>query len=557
MKIKLILLFLAISFTAMAQLEGTRYVVIFKDKNNSPFSYDRPLEFLSQKAIDRRVKFNIPFDKHDLPVNPSYITQVKEVGGEIVGTLKWFNGVILKNPSETVLANITALSFVKEVLPGLPKTTKGIENTLGNYEIEGIPPYSFSQNSEYYPRYKSQTGVFDYGNALNQIAMIKMDELHNLGYTGQGITIGVLDGGFANTNIISGFDSLFLQNRILGTFDAAEKGNDVFASTMNGHGTSVLSVMGANRPGLIVGSAPHASYWLIRTEVTGQESRIEEYQWSIGAAFADSVGVDVINSSLGYTEFDNSLYNYTYEMMDGNTAIVTRAADIAASKGILVVNSAGNEGSSQWKYIGAPADGDSVLTVGATNYKGHWASFSSWGPTFDGRIKPDVSAQGSGTWLLMSSGTAQGGNGTSFSSPLIAGSMACLMQALPNYSPMKLIKLIRSTSSYSLNPNDTLGYGVPDFKLALTTSGINNPDNTKKSLTLFRSTENQLTLVSAISLGKSLIDIYTTSGSLVISMSLDILQGSQEIALPRPLSSGVYIIRVSSNDFRESHKIVL
>lgn len=557
MKIKLILLFLAISFTAMAQLEGTRYVVIFKDKNNSPFSYDRPLEFLSQKAIDRRAKFNIPFDKHDLPVNPSYVTQVKQAGGEIVGTLKWFNGVILKNPSETVLANIAALSFVKEVLPGLPKTTKGIENTLGNYDIEGIPPYSFSQNNEYYPRYKSQTGVFDYGNALNQIAMIKMDELHNLGYTGKGITIGVLDGGFANTNIINGFDSLFLQNRILGTFDAAEKGNDVFASTMNGHGTSVLSVMGANRPGLIVGSAPHASYWLIRTEVTGQESRIEEYQWSIGAAFADSVGVDVINSSLGYTEFDNSLYNYTYEMMDGNTAIVTRAADIAVSKGILVVNSAGNEGSSQWKYIGAPADGDSVLTVGATNYKGHWASFSSWGPTFDGRIKPDVSAQGSGTWLLMSTGTAQGGNGTSFSSPLIAGSMACLMQALPNYSPMKLIKLIRSTSSYSSNPNDTLGYGIPNFKLALTTSGINNPDYTKKSLTLYRSSETQLTLLSAVSLGKSVIEIYTASGSLAIKEDLNITQGSQTITLPKSLSSGVYIIRVSSNDFRESHKIVL
>lgn len=557
MKIKLILLFLAISFTAMAQLEGTRYVVIFKDKNNSPFSYDRPLEFLSQKAIDRRAKFNIPFDKHDLPVNPSYITQVKQAGGEIVGTLKWFNGVILKNPSETVLANIAALSFVKEVLPGLPKTTKGIENTLGNYDIEGIPPYSFSQNNEYYPRYKSQTGVFDYGNALNQIAMIKMDELHNLGYTGKGITIGVLDGGFANTNIINGFDSLFLQNRILGTFDAAEKGNDVFASTMNGHGTSVLSVMGANRPGLIVGSAPHASYWLIRTEVTGQESRIEEYQWSIGAAFADSVGVDVINSSLGYTQFDNSLYNYTYEMMDGNTAVVTRAADIAVSKGILVVNSAGNEGSSQWKYIGAPADGDSVLTVGATNYKGHWASFSSWGPTFDGRIKPDVSAQGSGTWLLMSTGTAQGGNGTSFSSPLIAGSMACLMQALPNYSPMKLIKLIRSTSSYSSNPNDTLGYGIPNFKLALTTSGINNPDYTNKSLTLYRSSETQLTLLSAVSLGKSVIEIYTASGSLAIKEDLNIIQGSQTITLPKSLSSGVYIIRVSSNDFRESHKIVL
>ncbi len=557
MKIKLILLFLAISFTAMAQLEGTRYVVIFKDKNNSPFSYDRPLEFLSQKAIDRRAKFNIPFDKHDLPVNPSYVTQVKQAGGEIVGTLKWFNGVILKNPSETVLANIAALSFVKEVLPGLPKTTKGTENTLGNYDIEGIPPYSFSQNNEYYPRYKSQTGVFDYGNALNQIAMIKMDELHNLGYTGKGITIGVLDGGFANTNIINGFDSLFLQNRILGTFDAAEKGNDVFASTMNGHGTSVLSVMGANRPGLIVGSAPHASYWLIRTEVTGQESRIEEYQWSIGAAFADSVGVDVINSSLGYTEFDNSLYNYTYEMMDGNTAVVTRAADIAVSKGILVVNSAGNEGSSQWKYIGAPADGDSVLTVGATNYKGYWASFSSWGPTFDGRIKPDVSAQGSGTWLLMSTGTAQGGNGTSFSSPLIAGSMACLMQALPNYSPMKLIKLIRSTSSYSSNPNDTLGYGIPNFKLALTTSGINNPDYTNKSLTLYRSSETQLTLLSAVSLGKSVIEIYTASGSLAIKEDLNITQGSQTITLPKSLSSGVYIIRVSSNDFRESHKIVL
>ncbi len=557
MKFRLILLFLVVTFSAMAQLEGTRYVVLFTDKNNSPYTYDKPLEFLSQKALDRRAKWGISLDLHDLPVNPTYINQVKQVGGEVVGVLKWFNGVILRNPSETVLADVSALSFVKEVLPGLPKTSKGSENTLGTLDSDGIPPYSFSVNNEYYPRYKAQTGLFDYGNAYNQIAMIKMDELHNLGFTGRGITIGVLDGGFANTNVISGFDSLFMQNRILGTFDAAVKGNDVYASTMNGHGTSVLSVMGANKPGLIVGSAPHANYWLIRTEVTGQESRIEEYQWSIGAAFADSVGVDVINSSLGYTVFDNTLYNYSYEMMDGNTAIVTRAADIAAAKGILVVNSAGNEGTSTWKYIGAPADGDSVLTVGATDYKGFHAAFSSWGPTFDGRIKPDVSAQGSGTWLLMTSGTAQGGNGTSFSSPLIAGSMACLMQALPSYSPMKLIKLIRSVSSYALNPNDTLGYGVPDFKLALTTSGISSPEITQKVLSIYRSSSTQLTLISSADIGNTSIEVYSAFGSLTFKGVMSISQGTQILPLPQSLSAGVYIIRVSGKNHQEAHKIIL
>jgi serine protease AprX len=297
--------------------------------------------------------------------------------------------------------------------------------------------------------------------------MITLDALHNLGFSGQGMMIAVLDAGFYHVDQISAFDSLWLNNRILGTRDFNLPGNNVFGDNMHTHGTSVLSIMGGNLPGQMVGTAPNASFWLIRTEAGDYEALIEEYNWVGGAEFADSLGVDVINSSLGYTTFDNPVYNHSYADMDGNTTPVTRAADLATSRGIMVVNSAGNEGNKSWHYIGAPADGDSVLSIGAVDPSGTYASFSSTGPTYDRRIKPDVTAQGQGTTVVDGGGWVVQGSGTSFSSPVVAGAMACLWQSVPTFSAQVLRDAVRSTASRASSPDSLYGYGIPNMMNAM------------------------------------------------------------------------------------------
>ncbi|MEZ5172243.1 MAG: S8 family serine peptidase [Bacteroidia bacterium] len=303
-----------------------------------------------------------------------------------------------------------------------------------------------------------------YGEGDRQIKMLNGHKLHQLGYRGEGITIAVLDAGFYKVNEFVFFDSLRTKGRILGTRDFVEGGESVYED--NTHGLSVLSTMAANYPGIFVGTAPDASYWLLRTEDADSEFLIEEDNWVRGAEFADSVGADIINSSLGYTNFDDPETSHTYSQLDGNTTVITRAADLVASKGILVVNSAGNSGADPWKYIGAPADGDSVLTIGAVTSEGKYASFSSRGPSADGRIKPNVTAMGQGTLVVNSGGSVGRSNGTSFSSPVTAGMVACLWQAHPEAGMMQVFKAIEKSASQAENPDDYLGFGIPDFMKA-------------------------------------------------------------------------------------------
>jgi hypothetical protein len=456
-RLSALLLILLVPVILSAQVSPDTYWVKFTDKNNSPYNINNPDAFLTQRAIDRRISQNISIQQNDLPVNQNYIDAVAAAGANVLNISKWFNSVTVYTTDPAVISAIEGLPFVLS-------TQKMSER---NSDVGSGKPFftneTFCQEIPNKNSTAPESGLsFDYGSAYNQINMLNGIALHDMGFDGKGMVIAVLDAGFTNVDIIPAFDSLWINNQILGVKDFVNPYSpNIFGSHY--HGCMVLSTMGANLPGQMVGTAPHADYWLLRSENGSSEYLVEELNWISAAEFADSVGADVINSSLGYTTFDDPTQDHTYADMDGNTTPITLAADLAASKGILVVNSAGNSGSSSWQYIGAPADADSVLTIGAVNSSGNYASFSSTGPTYDGRIKPNVVAQGQGTTIVTTSGTVTTGNGTSFSSPVTAGMVACLWQAFPGRKNVEIMEAIQQSASQYDNPDDFLGYGIPDY----------------------------------------------------------------------------------------------
>ncbi len=442
---------LLLTLLSVAQTAPDKYWIQFTDKNNSTYSITQPAQFLSAKAIQRRVNQNIPIAINDLPVNENYISVIESLGATVLNKSKWLNAVTIYAPTMTMLNQVLAQPFVS----GFHKVAS-LETKL----VEGV---DLTNNKSRYNGFTPANNI-DYGDGLTQIEMLNGHILHDQGFRGEGIVIAVLDAGFYNVDIISAFDSLWINNRILGTWDFVSNESSVFEDYT--HGMQVLSTMGANLPGQFVGTAPGASYWLLRTEDVGSEYMIEEDNWIAGAEFADSVGADVLNTSLGYTVFTDAAQNHFYKDMDGNTTRITIGSDIAASKGMLVVNSAGNSGSSAWQYVSAPADGDSVLAVGAVDANGLYAAFSSQGPSFDGRVKPNVVAMGAGSTVISSSGNVTAGNGTSFASPILAGMAACLWQANPSFTSMDLFRAIEESASQYQNPDNFLGYGIPDFAAA-------------------------------------------------------------------------------------------
>ncbi|MHC1707749.1 MAG: S8 family serine peptidase [Bacteroidales bacterium] len=463
-RITLLVVLLFITANLFSQAP-TRFWVKFTDKNNTPFTISQPSAFLSQRAIERRLRQNIPVNLDDLPVNPSYIDGVAATGAGVLSVSKWLNSVVIYVADTNILDQIRNLPYVSEVSYVAWKRTAGqsvqdFDKWKEHNNLNASIPET--GNPSYFRPKKAAS--YDYGPSFNQIEMIRATVMHEHGFRGQGMMIAVLDAGFYNVDVLSCFDSLRSEGRLLGTRDFVNPGGNVFQE--NTHGMSVLSAMAGNVPGQIIGTAPKASYWLLRSEDTGSEYPVEEYFWVAAAEFADSVGVDVINSSLGYTVFDDFSLSYSPSDMNGNTAVSTIGADIAASKGILVVNSAGNSGGSDWMIIGAPSDGDSVLAVGAVDQIGQYAGFSSTGPSADGRIKPDVAVQGEGTIVITASGDITPGNGTSFSSPVLAGAAACLWQAHPQATNMEILYAIQKSSSQFSNPDIYLGYGIPDFEEA-------------------------------------------------------------------------------------------
>ncbi|HBK72162.1 MAG TPA: peptidase S8 [Flavobacteriaceae bacterium] len=421
--------------------------VYFKDKPDEATFLANPLTMLTQKALDRRGKQNISLDSKDIPIAEMYETTIRNANGiQVKAKSKWLNALHILG-SETDIKALSNLSFVKSV----------------DFAANDLNAKSVLKKQH---KFDIQT-EFNYGGSFNQIEMLKGEVLHQKGFTGEGMTIAVMDGGFPGVNTLSAFQRMRDNNQIKGGYDYVQRNANFY--TGFSHGTSVLSTMAGFVDEKLVGTAPDADYYLFITEKGATETPLEESLWVEAAEKADSLGVDVINTSLGYNTFDDSRYNYTYADMNGKTTFITRGADIAFSRGMIVVNSAGNEGDKTWRYITAPGDGFNVLTIGAVYGNESIVAFSSFGPSADGRTKPDVLAKGGATTIINRTGNVTTGNGTSFSSPVICGVIACFWQANPTKTNAEIIKAIKESGHLYANPTSQEGYGIPDFEKAITT----------------------------------------------------------------------------------------
>jgi len=457
MKKKFLLISILFIFFSVCSQENEDAWVFMKDKPNSATFLANPLQMLSQRSIDRREKSNISIDEKDVPIHQVYYTKLKnEVTIAVLGKSKWLNAVHVQGTVTQINDLFSKFNFIESI----EFANKSL-NTNEKSKVNNSPSDHFSKFNEV------QTD-FNYGAADNQIKMLKGDYLHQQGFTGQNQVIAIIDAGFPNVNTLSAFERLRDNNQILGGYNFADRNANYY--TRNSHGTHVLSTIAGYIENEFVGTAPDAKFYLFISEIAETETVLEETLWVEAAERADSLGVDMINTSLGYTTYDNPNHSHSYADMDGNTTFISRGAEIGVSRGMILVNSAGNSGASSWRYVGAPADASSVFSIGAVNADENIASFSSFGPTADNRIKPDVLAQGQNTTIVnFSSGSVSTSNGTSFSSPVMAGVIACFWEAFPNKTNVEIMNLIRNYSDKYNNPTDQYGYGIPDFEAAYNT----------------------------------------------------------------------------------------
>lgn len=450
-------------FATESKAQFTRYVVRLKNKGGSPYSLSNPSAYLSSRAIDRRNRYGIALDSTDLPVTPSYISQIAAIPDvTLLNVSRWLNAVTVQTSSAAAITAINALPFVQTVTGVAARSSSRSSEGRNKFESEEF----LSPNLPTGRTEQLTADYFNYGaGSYNEIHLHNGEFLHNIGLRGQGMQIGMLDNGFNNYTNLKAFDSVNANGQVLGTWDFVAREANV--ANDGSHGMSCMSTIAANIPGQFIGTAPKAGFWLYQTEDNASEYPIEEFNWACGAERADSSGADVISSSLGYGYgFDGGIPDYPYNTLDGNTTMAAIAADLAAKKGLLVFVAAGNAGNSSWRNIITPADGDSVLAVGAVNTSGVVGSFSSYGPSGDGQIKPDIASVGVAAIIQSTSNTVVTGNGTSFACPKIAGLGTCLWQGFPEYNNMKIAKALQQSGSKATNPDDRVGYGIPDVKKA-------------------------------------------------------------------------------------------
>ena len=440
---------------AQGQTAPNRYWIQFDGKlaeelpagYSTPYTLDAPTEFLSPKAIYRRALQNIAITAQDLPIPPSYIDTLRAMDGfKVILHSKWFNAVTIA---------VVDTAFDPYALLELPMVTDVKSVLCVDGEVRepaaAAPARAFVEQTAY-------------GGGLAPLQQLNADWLHGLGFRGEGMTIAVLDAGFENTESLPIFQRAWNEGRIQEGLDAMYSQGGLFAH--HRHGTAVLGTMAGHLEDSLIGTAPDATFVLYRTEDAYSEYLIEEDYWVAAAEHADSIGVDLMNTSLGYSLFDDSTMNHVYDDLNGTTTRISQAAEWAAQKGILCTTSAGNSGAAAWHYITAPADADGILTVGAVNADGQHAVFSGWGPTADGRVKPDVMALGVQAAYPFADSTIRRGNGTSFSSPILCGAAACLWQAFPTATAQDIRNAITTSAHLYAQPNDSMGYGIPDFRKA-------------------------------------------------------------------------------------------
>lgn len=459
---KILLSFVLFAFAATeTNAQFSRYIIRFKDKGTNPYSISNPSQYLTARAIARRTRYSIPIDSADLPITPRYIDSIRLAGAvTILNSSKWMNQVAIQTNDVAALNKINTFPFVLSAAPLAPltQTVNPVRKQLEIPENKIISGTTVPQNN-------IVADYYSYGQSFGQVHIHNGEFLHNRGFRGQGMQMAVIDAGFLNYLTIPTFDSIRNNGQVLGTWDFVT--NNASVNEDHPHGTNCLSTIAANMPGTFVGTAPKTSFYLYRTEDAATEYPVEEQNWAAAAERADSLGVDICSVSLGYFNFDNALFNYTYANMNGNTTMIARAADIAAKKGMLIVVANGNEGTSAWKYLISPADADSVMAVGAVNTNGVVGSFSSYGPSSDGQIKPSVAAVGVGAIVAnTSNGQPVSGNGTSFACPNMAGLATCLWQAFPEVNNMNIITTMQQAGNRTANPDDRTGYGIPNMKKA-------------------------------------------------------------------------------------------
>ena len=526
---KVLIIFLFFYWTSYGQVEHAW--IYFRDKPNVEEAISNPENILSAKAIQRKSRFNIPIDFRDVPVNENYISQVKSQEGiSVKAKSKWFNCVHIIGDLSAI-EKLRVLDFIDSIEFARDELNKNSNNYYSSKRKFGT------------------TADFDYGFSSSQVTMLGTDKLHEDDFTGKNITVAVMDSGFPNVNSLEVFKRMRENGHLLGGYDFTNRSPNYSDSSLNNHGTLVLSTMAGSAPGYLIGTAPDADYYLFCTEVAATETPLEESFWVEAAERADSLGVDIINTSLSYAKFDDPGYDYFFEDMNGQTAFISKAANIATEKGILVCVSAGNSGESEnFPGVGAPADAN-VITVGAVDSNRQYVAFSSVGPTADGRIKPDVMAQGYKVIVANEKNELREASGTSFSSPIMAGSIASLWQAIPEVSNLELMELVRKLSSNYQNPNNKIGYGIPDFSNYPEENIVENQHSDE--LYVFPNPVNSDLQIAHQKNELYQVTIYDLTGRLILQ-----LENVDDRIDVSGFSKGIYIAKFENENTRKSLLIV-
>ncbi len=537
MKHKIIFIISAILIN-IGTINAHKWAVYFRDKNNSNYSIDNPEEFLSPRAIERRQKFNITITEEDLPVNNSYVEQLQALGATVFGTSRWLNCAIIEPNSESVISAIEQLSFVE----------KAIQVTEDNINI----PFKNKWDEISYNKISKEPSytVNEYGYGYGQINQINGIGLHNRGYTGQGVLISVIDGAFKDVDNLDVFEHLRERNGIIFTRDIAFPGASVYESETS-HGTSVLSCIGSKLENTLIGTAPDADFALIRTEDEASENLVEEYNLAIGFEVADSLGSDIINVSLGYSVHGN--LNHTYEEMDGRQVVSSYAAYRASEKGMFICNSAGNNRYlEEWPWINSPADTPEITTVGAVDSDGYIAYFSSIGPNANGVPKPEIVASGVDVAVVTPFNEYTQASGTSFSSPILCGMVACLIQAFPLVPPQTLKQMIIETGNYYDNYQIDYVYGIPDFERVFLNNSIISESGTINVRISPNPAKNYLQISSEKNI--DFIEIVDLSGRSIMKKAINSNESQIDIS---GLNTGLYFIIFRTENRKSTEKFLV
>ncbi|MFT7073106.1 S8 family peptidase [Patiriisocius sp. Uisw_017] len=538
MKKLLILFGLLIVGTITAQEDA---LVFFADKENVADALTNPITILTQESLDRKQLHSTPIDERDVPVNEDYIAVIKNTNGiTVYSKSKWMNSVYVRG-SESNINSLLDLAFVTEV----EYMDKNLNFTGGN---------GGDSDDKFIIENESSRINYDYGAAANQVEMIDVDFLHQQDYNGEGMVVAVLDSGFPTILSNPAFDHINDEGRVIDTYDFVTR--QVSPDGSGSHGLRTSSDIAGLDDGNFVGTAPGASFIYYVTEEGGAENPVEEAYWLEALERADSLGVDVVNTSLGYQDFDNSNYDYEYADLDGETTIGARAGNLAFDKGMLLVTSGGNDGNDGFGFVASPGDSKGVFTVGAVDADENYVSFSSFGPTVDGRVKPDVMAQGAVAAVIDESGNVDFNNGTSFSSPIIAGAVASLWQSRPAATNVQIMQIVRESAHLFDTPTNEMGYGIPNFQdaynalqllafedvLAATQFGMYpNP------------AENFVNFSMPQNISSATVSLYTLSGQQLNTKVLSNVDSQLDIS---SLATGMYLVTVVSENNSNSFKII-